>query len=73
MAQLPATTQLSSDLIAFMNIGCFSSRGEIHEANSVIAKLFDCQAHLKLCGSNARDISAEVQKPYKIRSYRSWV
>jgi len=73
MAQLSAKTQLFSDLIAFMNVGCFSSRGEIHEAYSVIAKLLDYQTLLKSCGLNAWDKFAEAQKPYKIQFSRLWI
>ncbi len=66
MSQPPVTPQLSSDLIAFMNVGCFSCRGEIHEANSVIAKLLDYHAHLKSRGLNDWEIFAETPEPYKV-------
>ncbi len=53
--------QPSSDLIEFMNIGwfCFSFKGEILRANSVIVKLLDYSDHATFCMANAWAVFAE--------------
>ena len=54
-------TQPSSDLIEFMNIGCFcfSLEGEIMGANSVIVKLLAYPDPSTFCMANAWGVFAE--------------
>jgi hypothetical protein len=55
-------TQPSSDLIEFMNIGwfCFSFKGEILGANSVIVKLLDFLDPSTFCMANAWGVFADT-------------